>query len=255
MGCNQNIKNKLIGQTFTTKSHGKCKVIGYINSQKVKIKFLKTKTIRFCKANELRNGEVKDPYYPIIENVGYIGVGKYKPITDKKLYNLWATMLQRGYNEAFKEKQPAYKDCTVAERWFNFQNFCEDIVKMKHWNTKGFELDKDLRVLGNKKYSARRCSFVPKRINAAIGNSRGRPNKLLPGVMLYKGKYKAYATNKGKQLNLGVFNSIEEASKRYEEYRIRKMKFMAEKYKDCIHAEVYENLSNYSSFRHKNSPK
>jgi hypothetical protein len=93
-----------------------------------------------------------------------------------KEYALWKGVLTRGYDSKFKEQHPAYKYTTVNKRWHNFQNFCNDILLLDgyiKWKTlNGYELDKDIKVKGNRSYSKETCVFVTHKENNARGNKR-----------------------------------------------------------------------------------
>lgn len=123
-----------------------------------------------------RNGKIKNPNYPSVYNVGYIGEGKWESGNSNKKtkeYETWKKMLQRCYDKKYQEKQPTYKDITVDARWHNFQNFCEDIQNLdgyKDWkNNNGMELDKDILCnilnISPKIYSKDTCMFVTKEKN------------------------------------------------------------------------------------------
>lgn len=96
---------------------------------------------------------------------------KYNYTEHRDLYNRWCGMLNRVYNN-----RKGYEDVVVEERWHDFQIFCGDIVLMKNYNTKGFHLDKDLMILGNRIYGPGYCSFVPARINMLLTQTK-RLNK------------------------------------------------------------------------------
>lgn len=72
-------------------------------------------------------------------------------------YRKWKNMLQRGYYDKFKQKNPAYQDVAVCKEWHSFMNFRSWMME-QDW--KGKELDKDFLVQGNKEYSPTTCVFV-----------------------------------------------------------------------------------------------
>lgn len=97
--------------------------------------------------------------------IGYFGIGKYKSSTKGKLtksYRAWYAMLSRCYSENAQKIHPSYVDCYVTKEWFNFQVFAkwfdENYID-------GFQLDKDIRVKGNKIYSPEACCFVSQQDN------------------------------------------------------------------------------------------
>ena len=86
---------------------------------------------------------------------------------DKRVYNLWYSMLRRCYDKEQQERSrgKSYSDCSVCERWMNYSNFAKDITLLfgyEEWlNGKGYCLDKDTTNPGNKIYSKENCCFIP----------------------------------------------------------------------------------------------
>lgn len=184
----------------------------------------------------LTNGNVKDPMYPSIHGVGYLGVGPFKTTENRKstkLYNLFQSMLLRCYSGKF----PAYVGCSVVKRWHNFQNFCEDIIQMSNWNNEGFHLDKDLRVLGNKKYGPKYCSFVPVEINTSFESGEFK------GCSLNRGRYVAHSSFSNKKKYLGSFDTEKQAHAAYLNARKIHLSKLAKRFRNSIHPDVYKNLT------------
>lgn len=102
--------------------------------------------------------------HPSVEGIGFIGVGDRLPYHDKDRYNSWASMIARCYRTRLHEKYPTYEECQCVDGWLNFQNFCEFYDDDK-FRKKGWNLDKDLLILGNKVYSPETCVFLPKALN------------------------------------------------------------------------------------------
>lgn len=151
----------------------------------------------------------------------------YRKKTDRS-YNVWQHLIKRCYSKNIKRP---YKGCTVCDEWklySNFKKFYDDNCK-----NDSFHLDKDILVQGNKIYSPNTCLFVPEEINDSI-KSEWSDNKSLPlGVAMTRyGKYRARCIiNKGKkQTHLGVFDTEKEAFSIYKEYKLSRIKEMAERY-------------------------
>jgi hypothetical protein len=107
--------------------------------------------------------EKSDKLKPHSDNgTGFVGVGKYKTSIKQKptkMYSVWKSMLRR------------YKDCSVDSQWCNFQVFAKWHEKNYNPETmKGWHLDKDILVKGNKIYSPKTCCFVPFQINSLFAN-------------------------------------------------------------------------------------
>ena len=72
-------------------------------------------------------------------------------------YKRWTRMLERCYSEKGITDHPSYINCIVSDRWLVFSNF-RAWMKTQDWENK--ELDKDILIPGNKKYSEDTCKFV-----------------------------------------------------------------------------------------------
>lgn len=222
-----------IGQVYST-SHGDCKVLSF-RARRVTVEFVKTGTVKETNSGNLLTGKVKDPYYPNIFGIGYFGEGTYNLVKHRKFYVTWWNMLKRVY-VIYPLKGSSGKVC---KRWHNFQNFCADVSKMPNCNNSKFDLDKDLRVLGNKSYGPNFCSFVPYKINTLLIFPKNKRNLPL-GIQRARNKYAVYskvAPNKS-------FSNLEDAQRYYCVTRVTHTKIMAERYKKYLHKEVYDTLVN-----------
>lgn len=196
---------------------------------------------------EIKKGEVKNLFNPLIHKVAYIGEGKYNSKIHKKAYNTWKGILERSYNKKFQEKQPTYKGGTVAEEWHNFQNFARrfeenyDPKIMQKWH-----LDKDILVEWNKTYSPETCAFIPAEINCLFYKKTSNYGILPIGVVKYKDKFVAQMTKHNKHIFLGIFNTIEEAFQAYKISKEECIKEAANKWKGKITDQVYQALINYN---------
>lgn len=157
---------------------------------------------------------LRNPNKRVIFNVACLGQGGCNTKSHPKEYQLWYSMLTRCYSETYQLEHPTYKDCSVDERWLNFQNFCEDIQSLngyKEWkeNTEplAWALDKDIKVKGNKVYSKDTCMFVTARENALDGVTRMDKTRLLSGKT-----YLATFTNTGYTED---FTCIKEFARKY----------------------------------------
>lgn len=86
---------------------------------------------------------------------------------DKRIYNLWYQMLRRCYDveQHKRTRGSSYSDCEVSERWMILSHFARDIKHLKgykYWiSGRGYCLDKDTKIAGNKIYSRETCCFIP----------------------------------------------------------------------------------------------
>lgn len=152
-------------KVYTSNGYGNFIVIKVNSWDDILIEFIDTKYRMTTRKESLTRGNVKDRLIRSVFGVGFIGDGEYKPRVKKvksKVYVLWTGMLQRCYYEKSRDKNTTYKGCTVCDEWHNFQNFAkwfdENYID-------GFDLDKDIKVDGNKVYSPEACIFVSRQDN------------------------------------------------------------------------------------------
>lgn len=128
------------------------------------------------------------------------------------IYSVWCSMLCRVYYENKLKLQPAYKDVTVCGEWLNFSNFREWFIEN---HVDGWQMDKDLLVVGNKVYSPDTCVFVPQWLNSFTISSNSSRGQYLIGVSWdsVKRKFMARCSHPKtkKQQNLGTFYNEEQA--------------------------------------------
>ena len=191
---------------------------------------------RFVRSAMLRSGGIRNPYHRAVYGVGFIGDGKYVSKFRHggiKVYQLWQGMLERCYNEAYRNKYPTYKGCYVDSEWHNFQNFAEWVVENYpiHVVDKGYKVafDKDLlSPKGTKYYSKYTCIFLPESINNYIIH---KPVEGVTGVTKIHNKYRAHISSpiRKKLRYIGMYATRELA---YESYLKERSKTV----------EMYRNL-------------
>lgn len=186
-------------------------------------------------------------YTPTVQGVGFLGVGNHKTwVGGKKApaYRTWGNILMRCYDPSYSVRNPTYTGCTVAPEWHNFQVFAE----WYHAQTicKGWELDKDLIVKGNKVYSAETCSFVPQEINYLLLNQKSRRGDLPQGVSRPHGRYQARIRVRGKSQHIGNFSTPAAAFEAYKGVKEAHVKDMANFWKPELDPRVYATLMAYT---------
>lgn len=205
-----------IGSVHEVKA-GKLEVVEQISSSKVKVRFIDTGYEREAQTAHIEVGSVQDRLRKSVNSIGFLGVGNYPTRIDGKLtpaYAKWKSMLERCYpqSESQRLKYVDYSDCSVSSDWHNFQNFAEWFNSHKF--DSDWQLDKDLKIAGNKVYSSDTCLLLPSDIhhlfNVGHGQKKLDANMKL-GVSVAGGFY--VATFKGKEL--GKFKTPWEA---YSEY-------------------------------------
>ena len=239
-----------IGKICKSLNSGDFKILKYNNSKDVEIQFLKTGYETTVQLGNIKSGNVKDPYVPSVYGVGILGTKYPTRVNDvqTKEYALWCSMLERCYNGAFKKKNPTYEGCEVSDNFKSYEYFYEWCNKQIGFGVKGWQLDKDLLIKGNKVYNEFTCVFLPSEINLLLINRTASRGEHLIGVYWNK-KASAFVAqvkkNKGKSEHLGHFNTEIEAFNAYKKAKESFIKEQANKWKSQIDERAYEALMNY----------
>jgi len=160
------------------------------------------------------------------------GVGvndtNYKPhqsVNGKVLYcpyfAKWRAMIHRCYSGHCV----AYAGCSVDDKWLLLSVF-KFWMKSQDWN--GMQLDKDLKIKGNKVYSENACLFIPHKLNTIL-NGRKAARGLYPQGVSLATRNRGFISriNKSGSLkHLGYFNTPKEASKAYQQARTDKIQVL-----------------------------
>ena len=240
-----------VGKICKSLNSGDFKIIKYNNSKNVEVQFLKTGFETLVELGNIKSGKVKDPYLPSVYGVGILGV-KYQTKIDgisTKEYVLWKNMLERCYSDSFKKRRPTYEGCKVSENFLHYEYFYEWCHKQIGFNNKGWQMDKDLLIKGNKVYSEDSCIFLPREINQLLVKCTASRGKYLIGVCWCNTK-KAFVArvgrSKGKQEHLGYFKTELEAFNAYKQAKESFIKEQANKWKSQIDDRAYNALMNYT---------
>ena len=244
-------RNKIDRTGETNISNEGCimKIVQYNSTHDIIIEFQDEYKYRMCTSyKHFKNGQCKNPFYPSVFGHGYLGIDrngnvpKKKELKDEKYVttweaNKWGNMLQRCFDNKYKQKEPTYKDATCCERWLCFANFLEDleILKQEHnWRSnEKLQLDKDILYKGNKVYSLESCILVPDWINKLFIKRDNDRGEYPIGVCYHKQakKYQAQCNINGENKNLGRYNTSEQAFNAYKNVKEQEVKRIAD---DCV---------------------
>lgn len=178
-----------------------------------------------------------------VSGIGYNSGGVYKRTEHgkpTKVYLLWLGIFNRCYSDYQLERRPSYKGCTIDERWHDFQDFAKWCDEHKY-SDMGYQLDKDILVVGNKVYSPETCCFVPSELNTlcnAYLNARGEH----PQGVYWNKRAKKYLSRiriHGKHKHLGYFDCPKEAHQAYVIAKEAHVKVMANLWFGSIDPKVY----------------
>lgn len=168
----KNNQERYVGEIFTTNEGYTVEIVEYNNRHDVVARFLIKENYQVTTTlQNLKNGELKNPFHKSVLGVGFYGVGEYgERVNGKKSasYVTWFSMMSRCYGNEHEYLQCSYKGCQVCEEWHNYQNFAKWYEDNFYDYEESLELDKDIIKYGNKLYSPETCLFVPKSVNVAF---------------------------------------------------------------------------------------
>ena len=244
-------RNKIDRTGETNISNEGCvmKIVKYSDANNIIIEFQDEHRYKVhTNYSNFKKGRCKNPFYPSVYGHGYLGldkngnVSKTTGLKDGKWvqtweYQKWQKMLQRCFDNKYKEKKPTYKNVTCCERWLCFVNFLEDFEILKNeynWSKdEKLQLDKDILYKGNKIYSLENCVLVPDWINSLFIKRDNDRGSYPVGVTYHKiaKNYEAKCNINKKLKSLGYYNTVEEAFNTYKIAKEQEIKRVAE---DCV---------------------
>lgn len=228
-----------VGQRIQTNT-GEIEVIN-IDRQNITVRYDDGYEVVALKGNVIK-GSVKNPFAKTVYGVGYCGIGKYK-MHGQLAYSKWRGILHRCYDEQYAIDHPTYTDVYCCDEWHNYQNFAEWAHRQIGFAVRGFDLDKDVLVRGNKVYSPETCVFVPQELNKILGNT-GREKGISTRPDL-NGKWIARHSTVDGEVYLGCYER-EVALQVYREYKLKYLKERAVFWKDRIDERAFEALMEFS---------
>lgn len=248
-----------LGETRMMRCGDYAKIIKYNDSLDIIVQF-QDEFGYTCKAEywNFKKGHVRNPYHKNSYG-GYIGVGKYNVSKNRKgtyIYDAWIRMLERSKSTDFKNRFPAYQNVDCCDEWLCFQNFAE-WYENHYYEVDGqsMEVDKDWIKCGNKIYCPDFCAIVPSIVNSCILNHFKVKTGLPTGISkTQSGKYKARISIEGTRKDLGSYVDLVDAISAYKNAKINYVKCIAEKYKDILPNEVYQQMINFEERFEKEYP-
>lgn len=249
----QMLKKERIGTIKLNINNEKMICIQYNNNRDIIVEFQDEYKSRIhTNWDAFENGSVKNPYYPSVFGVGITG-DKYPCKINNvytKEYRAWQNMLSRCYKKVYE----TYDDVTCCKEWLLFENFYEWLHGQENfnkWINGDFAVDKDILIKGNRTYSPETCCLVPHDINVLFIKRKKARGDLPIGVCFenYTKKYLAHCNggSRNKGINLGRYNTPEEAFYAYKRYKEKLIKKIAqdEYTKGNITKQCYKAMMNY----------
>lgn len=145
-------------------------------------------------------GNVKNPYYPMMLGIGMIGSKYPSKVNNKqtKEYQAWKGMIYRCFDENTKSRNAAYKDATCCKEWLCYENFYDWLHSQENfdkWDNDKWTIDKDILIKGNTIYSPDTCCLVPNNVNALFISKKNYRGDLPIGVKRSRKSFIARCSN------------------------------------------------------------
>jgi hypothetical protein len=131
---------------------------------------------------------------------------------DRKCYSTWYGMLRRCYSSEYLSRNTSYRKNTVCDDWLYYDKF--ELWFMDNY-VKGYQLDKDIRCQGNTIYSPETCVYIPPQINTVVLGKSKNGNSAASGIEPSGSKYRVVISKYNKDVYLGTFDSLDEATSVY----------------------------------------
>ena len=243
--------DKVVGEFGYNNNGERMTIIRYGTEKDIDIQFDDGTIVQHKQYSAFKKGEIKNPFFPTIYGVGFIGVGDYKTCDENgkptKCYATWSSMHQRCYDPKYQQKHPTYKNCKVCEEWNDYQAFAKwDNENYYEVGNERMDLDKDILCKGNKIYSPDTCIYVPHSINGLFAKCNKTRGNCPIGVGKHGNKFRARLNKgNGKHIYLGAYDTPEQAFLAYKKAKEEYIKEVAEEYKGKIDNRAYEALINY----------
>lgn len=221
------------GAEFPT-TNGDIVVLEIIDNQNVRVCFVHPFFEKVAKPVHVRKGSVKNPLFPSVFDVGYIGVGLHNVSENSKatkVYNIWHSMLQRVYSPQNDTHARQYSGVSIHPDWLNFQNFADWYVKRSTQFIDvdfGWDLDKDLLFPGNRIYGPDTCCLVPHPVNGLLLGSNIARGELPIGVSRDGSAFTVKCSvfdKKGKYI--GRYKTVRDAQIAYWNAKFQSIRFAA----------------------------
>lgn len=161
-----------IGTIHKSNNCGDIQILKKHSAGRVLVRFLSTGYESDFRFEDVRNGTINDPFNRSVHGVGFIGVGNYKPCKYKNAHKSWSRMMERCYSENWQRNKPTYKGCYVLDEWHNFQSFAKWHEENYPKDGSPYQLDKDIKVDGNKVYGPDFCMYVTADENSIKAHAR-----------------------------------------------------------------------------------
>lgn len=237
-----------LGYTFETLNFGYVTVIAVLCKDWCVVEFSDGYQKKVHRRG-IKDRKIKNPNMPSVFGVGILGDGIYKPSLNgvkTKEYAPWSYMLDRCFSSS-DSRDVSYKDKSISEDWIYFQKFAAWCQGQCGFGLKGWQLDKDLLVHGNKIYSEETCVFLPRSINGALSGLTAGDNT----GYYHNQKTECYSVSywcpvKGVR-GTKTFKIVDLALEFYNENKFNKLKYEYSKFRGVLDSRASDRLEAITS--------
>lgn len=150
-------------------------------------------------------------------------------------YHVWSCLLGRLYSKR-KTRTRNYSDCTLYNDWYLLSNFHGWFYA--NW-IKGWHLDKDILIKGNREYGPDTCRFIPDHLNTLLTDCAAARGEWPMGVhkdnkpVVKSAKRFIARCNDAVlgRLFLGIFHTPEEAHRAWQKEKVNQVKKAIDRFK------------------------
>lgn len=174
--------------------------------------------------------------------IGYLGCNKTSIDGDRYIYQKWADMMQRCYDENTHKLKPHYDSCTAEIEFQNFSNY-RLWHKENAMGDRKVDLDKDVLISGNTVYGSETCTLIPHFTNTLFENRRGVETNIVFNNTT--GKYDVTMSILGKRREVGTFDTEKEARQGFIDYKQDYIRKYTKKCKGKVPNKTYEAMVNW----------
>lgn len=233
------------GMLLLSKNGGSFKILKINNYSDVEIEF--QDDYKFRMTTNLTNvgrGTVGNPYAISCCGVGFLGETGRVTTKNTKAYKVWSSMLTRCYKKCYIGAG-SYVGVSVSEIWHNFTNFERWFSYAVYF--KGYQLDKDILVEGNKEYGPNTCAFVPKDVNSFFSQRAHKSSESGYAGVLRHNRDELWTACNG-----GIYTkNLDEAVLAQKEYRENLARLLYNKYNGVMDTRVLRKLQEYDYLTYK----
>lgn len=140
-------------------------------------------------------------------------------------YQFWNDMHNRCYSTKLLQRRPTYVGTSVSDEWKKLSNFNDYFNEYYQY---GFQLDKDLILIGNRIYCPEYAVFVPSYVNIAVVNKKAVG---LLGAFNSGKRYRSLISIDNKLTHLGTFDTAYEAHNAWRQQKVVVLNNVAKRYK------------------------